>query len=337
MSAPRDHHMPLQSHRGMALFIALVALVVATTMCLTFARAATTTAIHRKTIHRLRLADELMHAADAPILDWLTHQSQSVVLPPDSVFPSVVVLDDCIVVDNVQACMRITAWDECGRAPAAALARSGSPLRMALPEHVLHVIDEAATSTGANLGVDDFGMASDSHVPVFPCAGHVDAPRWFGDVSAEQSRRDAFWTAPPNAEAAIGAWVSTHNRDPVRINVNTAPMALLEQAMRLAGRGGMDAILEARAAGRPANVPTEPHHHFPHQNPSHTGDLRLVNQSHMWAFRVDVVVSGIRPVTGSAEERGGRGLGGRSSRWQVYVRSPITLEWERLQQRVIAE
>lgn len=325
MSVLHDHHNRLhffRSRRGVALLITLVVLVVATTMCLTFARAATTTAVHSKAMHRLQLADELVHAADAAILDWLLHRSQGVVMPPDAALPFVVVLNDCMWGDDMRACVRITAWDECSRAPAAAIARSGSPLRLAVPEHVLHVIDHAATTPGASLGLDEFSGAGDAHVPVFPCAGHVDAPRWFGAVSTEQSRRDAFWAAPPNAEAAIGAWVSTHNRDPVRINVNTAPVALLEQAMRLAGRGGMDAILEARAAGRPANVPNEP----PRESPSHIGDLRLVNQSHAWAFRVDVVVFGAR---------GGPTV--RSSRWQVYVRSPITLEWERLQQRVIAE
>jgi hypothetical protein len=97
------------------------------------------------------------------------------------------------------------------------------------------------------------------------------------------------------------------------INVNTAPVPLLEAALRAGGRSGLEQILQARAAHRrfqpgrldqgatPANA---------------SGAPELVSSSPSWAFRIDAHAGPVR-----------------RSWWAVYQRSSSS--WECVQRLTI--
>ena len=51
---------------------------------------------------------------------------------------------------------------------------------------------------------------------------------------------------------AIGSVIATHCDG--TINLNTAPIKVMEQALRSAGLGGLEVVLAARAQGRAANL-----------------------------------------------------------------------------------
>lgn len=98
-----------------------------------------------------------------------------------------------------------------------------------------------------------------------------------------------------------------------RINVNTAPREVVEQALRAAGRGGLELVLAARVEGRSVSL----------------GDLRvsssssraapqIIGSSFAWSFRIDVQVGPLR-----------------RSWWAVYMKARST--WECVQRLAIAQ
>ncbi len=299
-----------QIRRGVALLIVLATLALVATASVSLLQRAVTARVGWDFAHNTVEADDLVDAAQEPIHHWLTAMSASVVLAPEVDIPRIEILHDAWQIDGVTFELWINAWDQCGMVPAT-VARSASPLRSCLPGSVRRVLDRTDLPRGQGLGLDYYitETQSDSSMPVFP-TGSGSQPTWFG---AGNERRDAALVdseAPP--PAAVGAYLATHNNN--SINVNTAPRDLVEAALRAAGRGGSDAILNARADGRSASVSG-----LPATGQADSSAPRIVGASNAWAIRVDVRVGALQ-----------------RSWWSVYVKQRSN-QWERVQRLAIPE
>ncbi len=322
-----NHNRPIR--RGAALLIVLAALILTVTASVSLARLASTTKMQRTLDRAAILADDILRATEAPILTWLEHESAQVVLPPEVEAPRIGVLPDTWSDGKVAYELDIIAWDQCGMVPIQ-LARSGSPLRLALPADVRRALDQVKIKPNEPPGLDLFlgrVISTDGDIRVFPRSLHTQ-PLVFKDPFAPSAAQpsvddDPSQADPPTASTvpAVGALVATHSGGASgrggggggRINVNTAPLDVVKHALRAAGRGGLKLVLAARAEGR--SVPL--------------GDLRvsssssraapqIVGSSVAWSFRIDVQVGPLR-----------------RSWWAVYVKTRSN--WECVQRLAIAE
>ncbi len=311
----RVGHRP--SRRGAALLIVLATLILAAGASVTIAAAASTQRLARQLARHTLIADDLLRAAEAPIHAWLEAESQKVVLPPDSANPQVEVLHDIFAVDATRYELHITAWDQCGMVPVNA-ARSGSPLRLALPAEVRRCLDRVTMPEGVAPGLDLFlpVMEPGGAVSVFPVPANTEPLRFAAPGEGVPSE-----PAPPSAHGppetaserlAIGSCVATHK--PGLITINTAPAEVLEAALRHAGRGGLEQILAARSEGKLA----------PTAERAQTGDVsrgapQPVASSGSWAMRIDVAVGPLH-----------------RSWWALYTKSS-SAQWECVQRLAIPE
>lgn len=284
MSRPPDTPHPRRFHRGIALLLVLATLVLAVTAAAGLARVATAARLHAESARRAAVADALLDAAEAPILDWLHHHAGRTVLPPEAGSPRVAILDDAVEFGGQQCRITVTAFDQCGMMPA-------SWRGAILPADVLDALDRAGEAFKAHPGLDL--LACDR--PTYPGAQESPVP-------------------------AVGEVLATHN--PPRagkvsaVNVNTGPIPLLEAVYAARGLGGLEAVLEARAAGRVASPGALK---APQDDPRIDEDIPLpVAMSGAWAFRIDCVAGGLR-----------------RSWWCVYADTGSN--WERVQRLAIDE
>ena len=304
ISATQQHGQQRLRRRGAALLIVLgVLLMTVTAVTILLSR---TMDVHtqRQLAQCDLLAFDMLHAADAPILHWLDEASAGIVLPPDNVTPSVLVMDEQAVVgDGARVHVVITAFDQLGMTPMQ-VARSGSPLRLALPDELAVVLDRISlppASDSSPLGLDlvEEAVAAEERpvaVEIFPTG-----------------------TGSIQSMTAIGEYVATHNRDPMRTNINTAPRPLLEAAMRAAGAGGLDSILAMRRAGKPASL---------RPDNSQAGDEslapRLITSSDCWAFRIDLNIENLKRSWWAVYQPGPDDLTTPAhERWRCVQRLPI--------------
>jgi len=283
--------------------IALATLVLVTSAATVLARTASTLRAERNAERWTAIADGLLRQADEVIGEWLEEKSSSIVLDPEVEMPAVSVLDDAWDLDGCRYHLTITAWDQCGLVPQE-LARGGSPLRTVLPEQILRGMER---SPGQASGLDVYGSpaGSPSPYPALPTS----RPTRFGD---EAGREPSLGGESPSGEPPIGAYLATHAAGSPRINVNTAPIALVEQSLRFVGRGGsLEPIVAARSKGLLARVTDG-------AKDSRKGEsrLELVASSNAWAFRIDVRVGAVR-----------------RSWWAVYLN---TSSWSRVQRLSIS-
>ena len=306
------------TRRGAALLIVLAALILTVTASVSLAGLASTLKMQRKLDHAAIVDDDLLRASEAPLIAWLESESAQVVLPPEVDVPRIGVLHDTWSEGKLAYDLEITAWDQYGMVPIQ-LARSGSPLRLALPTDVRRALDQIKSKPEEPPGLDLFLAlvdATDNKLDVFPRTVST-KPLVFFDALNPATREDED-PQEPSATArpislAVGAFLATHSGGRGRINVNTAPPELLEQALRGAGRGGLEFILAARAEGRsvPLGVlPASP-------NSNRTAP-QIVGSSSAWSFRIDIQVGPLR-----------------RSWWAVYVKTRSN--WECVQRLAITE
>lgn len=234
------------------------------------------------------LADDLMQAVSMPIHDWLRRDAPLVSLPSDAEQPMVRILDDRFELDGHPVEITATAWDMQGMLPAAAI-RGGTPLRLLLPEDVRQLVDD--------LDGDPDGL----------------------DVFEQHAWDRLVFPSPSGRQPSFGALVSTSERPSVqptvRLNVNTTPAPLLARALRQAGRGGYEQIMERRAMGQRSRPPPMP-------EGDRTGSPRIVlaASSRNWGVRIDVRVGSVRRSWWTVWTR-------VSGDWMLQRRTPIL--WER--------
>jgi hypothetical protein len=279
---------PQRARRGIALLFVLATLVLAVTAAAGLARVATAARLHAESVRRGAAADALLDAAEAPILDWLHRHSGRMVLAPDANSPRVAILDDAIEFGGQQCRITITAFDQCGMVPRLWGVSGGGAM---LPADILDALERAGEAFTSRPGPDL--LAGDR--PTFPGAHE-------------------------GARLAIGELLATHNPSrpgrPPSVNINTAPMPLLEAVYAARGLGGLEAVLEARAAGRIASPGAL---RTPHDDPSTDDEVPLpVAMSGVWAFRIDCLADGLR-----------------RSWWCIYADTGSN--WERVQRLAIDE
>ncbi len=281
---------PCTSRRGAALLVVLATLVLAATASAALLRLATTEHARRTLDHRAAIADDLLTALDDPIEHWLHEESGQVVLSPEAPTPGVAVVEDSWELDGRTCAIRVTGFDQCGMVPLT-VARSGSPLRLALPSDTKRLLDAVTIKRGSRPGLDLYlsPRAREPGLAVFPPAGV---------------------TEPDDAPApAFGSLVATH--PPRMINVLTAPLPLVEAAMRLAGRGDLDQVLEARERGEQPELAAPP------RRSSRRSIPRIVTVSPVWSMRIDIQVGHALRSWWATYERAG-------SNWRCVQRLAIT-------------
>jgi len=320
--------------RGVALLIVLATLVLAISASVTLVRVASTSRLRQQVQDRVAAMDSLLEAAEGvegPIQHWLAHDAGKIVLPTDSKSPAVAVLNDGWLdpLSGDRYELRVTAYDQLGMVPWR-LVRSGSPLRLTLPAEILHVLDQELVERGADhrlFGLDQLQVREQDSICRFPASVEGEAMS-FGDaaVTFNESWEEAHSSLP-----AIGGVLATHPLAdalvPAVINVNMAPLPLIEAAMRMAGRDGLEVITDARERGELAPVPAPAPR--PQAGSSSQHDInsapRFVGVSDCWAFRIDCRVGPLR-----------------RSWWAVYQpsthrSSPPTKPWECVQRIAITE
>ena len=305
--------------RGAALLIVLAALILTVTASVSLARLASTTKMQRTLDRAAIVADDLLRAAEAPIIAWLESESAQVVLPPEVESPRAEVLHDAWSDGKLAYELDITAWDQCGMVPIQ-LARSGSPLRLALSADVRRALDQVKIKPNEPPGLDLFlarVISTDGDMRVFPRSLPTQ-PLVFKDPFAPSAAQPSVDDDPSQADPpatstvpAVGALVGTHSGG--RINVNTAPPDVVKHGLRAAGRGGLELVLAARADGR--SVPLGD---LPVSSSSSRAAPQIVGSSVAWSFRIDVQIGPLR-----------------RSWWAVYVKSRST--WECVQRLAIAQ
>lgn len=318
-------HESRSSQRGAALLIVLGTLMLVTAAATILVRVAADAQLRRRLDGCTIGADDLLWAAEAPIQDWLANSSGKVVLPSGADQPCIAILHDQWFVAGDMHELRITAWDQLGMVPLE-LVLAGSPLRASLPSHMLAQIDRVEIDSKVPFGLDlylyiedsDSGDSGDSGghlVSAYPKPQSGAAIAFGEGKFADHPRGD-------NPGLAMGGQVATHNSTPHRINVNTAPMALIENVLRAANQSGLEQITTARSEGKPAAMSgTFSIGSLPQQT------IQLVGSSSIWSFRIDIRVGPVRKswwaTYGPASSRDRRS---QSSKYQ----------WECAQRLVIA-
>ncbi len=278
---------------GVALLLVLAMIILIVPLAVDLAQISTLTRLEERLSSQESLASALRRAIESgPMQEWLSSQSGHIVLDPTTPTPCVTVLDQLWILDGMEYAFEVHGWDQCGMVPFGAPATVAS-LRAALPGPIeRQAAAVEATKPAGPIGLDQFRVA----------------------VDATHSLR-VFPTDARDTEA-LGAFIATHPPRPEgMINVNTAPLTLIEAAMALAGRSGIELITASREQHKPAPVPTA----LPGSPRGVTGSgaaPQFAGSSSAWAFRIDVHV-------------------GRADRswWVVYLQRAG--RWECVQRLVI--
>ncbi|MFG0259456.1 MAG: hypothetical protein ACF8LK_03805 [Phycisphaerales bacterium JB041] len=243
---------------GIALLLVLVALVLSVTAVAGLARVTATARMHHERDATTSLTRDLLHAAGAPILDWLERHAGRVVLPPEVSSPRFLVLDDRFQVRGKPCRITITAFDQCGMVP---FNQTEGRLAAALPSAAARLRAQAGRGWDEHPGLDLLGAAGHAH-PVFPEPGAPD-------------------------RTALGERLATHNPvrpgRPATLNINTAPFELVAAVYAMHDLGGTDAVSDARAQGRVASPGAARAPRTGGAGPR----ILPVSMSTAWAFRID--------------------------------------------------
>lgn len=285
--------------RGVALLLVLAMILLIVPVAVGFTQRAVLASLEQRLSAQEQIANSVRAQLEAgPLQIWLAEESDKVALDLEACTPRVNVRNEKWRLDECAYEIRITAWDQCGMAPWSALT-AGSPLRAVIPGGILERLDlaESISQRSKPAGLDQFGIDP-----------------FTLDHSA---LRSAFPSPDEEDGLSVGAWIATHPvGDAGSINVNTAPLPLIEAAMSAAGRGGIEAIIAARREGRRAPLPRAIE--GGDRNGGSSLAPRLVGASSSWAVRIDVRV-------GSA----------RRSWWSVY--RLVSGQWECVQRCVIPD
>jgi hypothetical protein len=268
--------------RGSALLYVLASMAIVLPAVVGLARTVTTSKLTAAIRRDETAVEDLLSQADAPIRDFLDHEARDLVLLPDARFPVVAVLDDTFDRDGKPVSLTIVTWDQCGLVPLDS-ARGATPLRLALPRPVVSTLDRVKR-TGELPGLDWFVEDGISHISPFPPTP---------TIAPTKEATSLCW--PTSLDGVLGAHVATHSHG--KLNVSTAPIDVLEAALREDGRGGLDAIVAARSEHRQVPVPAAASHSDDHESRR----IEFTSTSDCFAFRVDARVGRVR-----------------RSRWLVY-------------------
>ena len=323
--------------RGFALLVVLLALIVVLPILVHAAQTVSLAALDHQVNEDRQVADQIMHECSKPIVRWLQEHSESVVLPIESTEPAVAILNDRLEFHNQDLQISITAWDQHGMVPVAD-ASTSSMIAQILPHDIRRRVRDvvAAQTDFKSIGLDTFTFHPQSEVEdwrshafvigSFPRPGTQAPQQGFRVPGVHHNTlnvdsRHRFQNGTPETRhdrIALGAQVATHNGAPTRININTCSLNLLQAALRSANRGGIEAIVQARSRGRPADISVDRRSENLRIDRVNTSSVRLVASSRCWAFRIDVRVNRVH-----------------RSWWSVFEKS--TSGWKCVQRLVVPD
>lgn len=209
---------------------------------------------------------------------WLNASADAVVLPPAG--GGLALIDDRFVLASGEGRLRVTAYDGLSGIPAC-LAQRGSALRTALPRALAELAVPPISPQRAEESAHLVELlALPEGVPRFPSAP-AGPPRTWRAVAAAVPAVDA----PAGEESAsLAGTISFHSDG--RINLNTAPEALLRAAWRELRLDGIDELLQRRRQGIASRPPQRESVGEPMP--------RLVDRSDRWQMLITVEWQGIR-------------------------------------------
>ena len=245
---------------GAALLVVLGAVLLISIPALAMTRLATSAKQSETLSSRLEVADDLREQAIRTIYAWLASDSYEVVLSVRNRAPSLSMMEESWRVGDLSLAVSIQAYDQCGMIPVGELARGG--WSDGVSEDVLQkvrTLKKGAEGRAIVWGLDLF--------------------------TAGTPRRDPFPGMTAERSLALGDWLATHSTG--RVNVNTAPISLLEAVYRKLGRGGLEVVMNAREEGQISSVGAA------RGERSSSSGIWLAGSSDSWSFRVDVSVGAL--------------------------------------------
>lgn len=202
--------------------------------------------------------DDLFRAADTPIRAWLEEQSPYAVVDSSLDAPMLLVCDDQVELLNKAIRVRISAWDQQGMFP-----RNFEELGLAFPFKSSEMNWLDTPTPGLDL--------QPTGSTVFPS---FEYPSAIGGLVATHHP----WPSQSG---------TTRSRTGVAININTAPISLIEEVFVSYNLGDPNNIFEKRTNHEMASVTMSA------QN-AQQSNIRLVSTSRVWSMRVDVWIDTIR-------------------------------------------
>ncbi|MFG0328788.1 MAG: hypothetical protein ACF8PN_02710 [Phycisphaerales bacterium] len=283
--------------RGFALLLVLSVVAFTLPLVVGIVRLETISRVERRRLNEARIADDLAtNGSTALIRDWLRRTAPACSLPLGAEAPLIEMLDESwTLADGRTVGVRVLACDLRGMIPVDAVTER-SPLVGMIPEQIRRLIEEKTSVvpewTAVRPGPDSFANGSTA-------TNGLVYPRSVGDIRA------------------LAATVSFGRVQEVaiRININTAPIDLVDEAARLAGVDVGSVVRAARSRGKAGQLSASSRA----AGIGPVGGVRLVDESDRWAFRVDATV----------------GQTGRASWWREWEVSGG--DWKETRRVIIAE
>lgn len=241
----------MNTRRGVAMLIALMTMTVLIAGITIIARVQTTDRLIEMRADDTIHAQDIFRVANMPIRAWLEEQASSAVVDLAITAPMIHVSDNEIMLGDQAVRIRITAWDQYGMIP-----RNADELRINLGSDV-----ETVWKDARHPGLD----LSTARPTVFPSREH---PAATGGLFATHNP----WPTRSG---------TTRSRSRVVININTAPIQLIEDIFQIFNLGDPSGIFEKRAQGELATFTLS-------AQDARQVSVRLVSISRVWSFRVDV-------------------------------------------------
>ncbi len=264
--------------RGMALLLALAVVVIVTTAiasALAAAGAATHEAVVGASEHRI---DDALASGEAIAIAWVGREASRIVLPPEG--GGVAVSHDRWSGPDGQGSLQVDLYDGLGGIPIEQ-AIAGAPLRLALPQPLRGII----VPRDASLPTKGQGTDILERIDCPACARRFPVP-----LPAPVT----FWGAGTGLSQGTAAQVDQRNRPSLavavcphaehRININTAPVEVLELAYQALGREGVDALIERRRGGTFSEATG---------SAGEPKDIRLVDSSMVWNAAITASWNGV--------------------------------------------
>ncbi len=237
--------------RGAAMLLVLMActaLIVGVTI---IARVQASAGIASSQASSLARCDQLITAAEQPIMQWLVERSGSSTVDPSLGSPIVKVQDDLLELDKALVRIQVTAWDQQGMWP-----RNSDQLGFTPPVSGIQL---------SEIGHHLCRLQLDSGV--FPTESE---PTAIGGLVATHNP----WPTRSRQTRRWGA---------ASINVNSAPQALLNQISARYDVGDLSSLLDQRRLGERVEMSQIVRN-------AEGEEIQLVGVSRVWSIRTQVTV-----------------------------------------------